>query len=57
MSGILLNILAISIAMLIILITLWNRVINTGLNLGDNTCLDSSENEGLSKPHSKVWAL
>jgi len=53
MSVTLSDIVEISIAMLIILVTLWNRVITTSLNSGNNTCLDSFEDEEVSKPYSK----
>ena len=57
MSVTLSDIVEISIAMLIILATLWNRVIAASLNSGDNTCLDSFEDEKVSKAVLKVWAL
>jgi hypothetical protein len=53
MSVTLSDIVEISIAMLIILVTLWNRVITTSLNSGDNICLNRFEDEELSKPYSK----
>ncbi len=49
----LLDLLAVFIATLIMLVMLWDRVINAGLNSGGDTCLGSSENESVSKPYSK----